>query len=130
MATLQEATRTKQRVPNSVQLAALLLIADAVVAVAGLGQILGFGDASTAGFQVFGTMYTLDTPHFPWVLTAMGCTSVVAAFTAVKLRKFQFVASVAVFWCGLAAITIGPGLLIERLVILMALRRGRSAFSD
>jgi len=121
-----------RRVPNSIQLAAIFLIADAAVAVAGIIQIFGIADASNAGIQVFGTMYRLDTPLFPWVLTSLGSVSVAAAWLAVKLRRFQFVIGVALIWTGLAiaALPVGPGLLIDRLIVVAALVRGRSAFLD
>jgi hypothetical protein len=123
---------SERRVPNSVQLAAILLIADVTIVVFGIFQALGVGDVSNVGIQVFGTMYVLDTPLFPGVLAALGSLSVVAGFTAVRLRRFQFVLGVALVWSGvaLAALPLGPGLLIERVVILLALARGRSAFVD
>jgi hypothetical protein len=69
---------------------------------------------------------------FPWALSALAALSIVAGWSAIQLRRFTFVMVVALIWTGLgvAALTIGPGLLIERLLLVAALARGRSAFLD
>jgi hypothetical protein len=88
---------------------------------------------SKAGVQILGTWYALDTPLFPGVLGALGALSVAAAWSAAQLRRFPFVMGVALVWLTLAVAAMatgsGAGLVVERMILIMALLRGRHAFA-
>lgn len=121
-----------RRVPNSVNLVFLLFALDGILFISALATVLGLGDMSTAGVEIFGSSYAFDTPLFPWVLGALGGLSVAAAWSAAQLRRFPFVMGVALVWLALAIGVIatgsGPGLLVERVILIAALLKGRHAF--
>ena len=120
------------RVPTSVSLAIALLALDGFMLVFALATITGIDDMSTGGVQVFGSSYRLDPPAFPWILGVLSGLSIVAGWFASRLRRLPFVLGVALAWVVLAIAAItqgsGPGLLVERLLIVAALLWGRKAF--
>jgi hypothetical protein len=115
-----------------VSLAIALLALDGFMLVFALATITGIDDMSTGGIQVFGSSYRLDPPVFPWIVGVLSGLSLVAGWFASRLRRLPLALGVTLAWVALAVVAItqgsGPGLLVERLIIVAALRWGRRAF--
>lgn len=92
-----------------------------------------FAGART-GFAMWGDSYPIPEPLIPWVMLVIGPGALAAAFFALSLRHFTFVA-----WTGAAIIALAggalvvggsPKLLVFYLVVFAVIVRKRSLFID
>ena len=116
----------------------LLCCADALIAtfaiieIANLALGTNVGNFSDWTVQVWGSVYTLDPPTFPWVVGILAILSVAAGWSAAHGRHFGFVVVAGLAWValGLAALSTGSGggLLAQRVVWLLLVVSARPWF--